>query len=197
MPVVLKKQLNASVSICLWQIQETEAFFLEKYTLDLQDLENIISCKLESRRLEKWACRAALADLTGDKRVTISYSENGQPLSDKGFISFSHSKEFVLVAISNHPVGADIEKITPRILKLKHKFMNESELKQIDPENPEDITFFWSAKEAMFKLYEKGNLDFCDDMEVIKSESIATINATQKVTIHSLIFENYMIVIAF
>lgn len=196
MPVVFKKQLNASVSICLWQIQETEAFFLENYSLDAQDLKSISQCKQESRRLEKWACRAALAVLTGERKVSISYSVNGQPLFPEGFISFSHSKEFVLVAISNQPIGVDIEKITPRILKLKHKFMNEDELFHVDIENPEDITFFWSAKEAIYKLYEKGNLDFCDDMHISPNHLSGKLKNEFQITLNKFIYQNFMIVIS-
>ena len=52
MAIVLIQQLSASVSICIWQIIETEAFFMENYQLNTADLLEIQNIKLESRRLE-------------------------------------------------------------------------------------------------------------------------------------------------
>lgn len=196
MPVIIKKQIHASVSFCLWQIQETEAFFLENYFLDPLDLYNIKKIKLESRRLEKWACRAALAELIGDRNVFITYSKNGQPLSEHGSISFSHTKDLALVVLSDHPVGADIEKVTPKIVKLKHKFINQQEITVFDTEDPEEITLIWSAKEAIFKWYEKGNLDFSEDIVISKNPLKATLKKEKEIPLYQMGYFDFMIVIA-
>ena len=195
MPVILKKQINASVSVCLWQILEAEAFFIENYTLDPKDLASIQTIKLESRRLEKWACRAALAELTGQNSVEITYSHHGQPLITFGSISFSHTKDLALVVLSNQPVGADIEKITPRILKLKHKFMNQKEIQEFDVENPRDVTLIWCAKEAIFKWYEKGELDFSEDMMISNNPLKALLKKEKEIPLFQMEYLDFMIVI--
>jgi phosphopantetheinyl transferase len=196
MPAILKKQLNGSVSICLWQIQETESFFLQNYTIDQQEIEEIQKIKLLSRRLEKWACRAALAELTGEKEISITYTPNGQPLFHKGFISFSHTKDLVLVALSDQPVGVDIELCAPRILKLKHKFMNEKEILFFDPENPKDVTMIWCAKEAIFKWYAKGELDFSNDIIIANNPLLALLKNEKEIPLYQMEYLDYMIVIA-
>lgn len=196
MPAILKKQLNGSVSICLWQIQETEPFFLQNYIIDKHDINEIQNLKLESRRLEKWACRAALAELTGDKKISISYTSNGQPISPNGFISFSHTKDLVLVALSDRPVGIDIELCAPRILKLKHKFMNQQEMIIFDPENSKDVTLIWCAKEAIFKWYAKGDVDFSNDILITNNPLQALLKNEKEIPLYQMEYLDYMIVIA-
>lgn len=196
MPVIIKKQIHASVSFCLWQIQETEAFFLENYFLDPLDLYNIKKIKLESKRMEKWACRAALAELIHDNAVLITYSENGQPISHYGSISFSHTKDLALVVLSDQQIGADIEQVTPKIVKLKHKFMNEKEMQYFNADLPEDVTLIWSAKEAIFKWYEKGNLDFSNDIVISKNPLSALLKNEKEIPLFQMEYLDFMIVIA-
>lgn len=196
MPVVIKKQINASVSVCLWQIQETEAVFLSRYQLSSQDLSDILSLKLDSRRLEKWACRAALSELIEDKSIELSYSSFGQPIIRNGNISFSHTKNYGLAVLSHFPVGADIEQVTPKILKLKHKFMNPQEMNQFNAKSPEEVTLIWSAKEAVFKWFEKGDLDFCSDMMITKNPLKATLKNEIEIPLYKMEYLDFMIVIA-
>lgn len=196
MPIVLQHQLSASVSICIWQITETEAFFMDTYLLNPADLHEIQNIKLESRRLEKWACRAALGSLTNSNRVDITYTSNGQPLFEKGCISFSHTKDLAFVAWSENPIGVDIEKITPRILNLKHKFMNSEESIHFDPKNCKDVTLIWSAKEAIYKWYSKGELDFSEDMIIFKDPLRAILKKEIELSLYQMEYQDFMIVIA-
>ena len=176
MPLILKKQIDASVSICIWQINETEAFFLDQLQLKEDDLNSILQLKLPSRRLEKLACRVALSQCINNSEVNISYNSFGAPQIENGFISFSHAKEIVAVAYSqNHPIGIDIEKVNSKILKLKHKFVGSEEVNYFDMEDPEQITQIWCAKEALFKWYEKGEVDFRKDLHIAPDLQTATI----------------------
>lgn len=196
MPVIIKKQMQASVSVCLWQIQETEAFFLENYFFDPQDLLNIKKIKLESKRMEKWACRAALAELIHNNSVLITYTENGQPISQFGSISFSHTKDLALVVLSDQQIGVDIEQVTPKIVKLKHKFINQQEMNLFDAENPFDVTLIWCAKEAVFKWYENGNLDFSNEIVIYKNPLRAILKNEKEIPLFQMEYLDYMIVIA-
>jgi 4'-phosphopantetheinyl transferase len=196
MPIVLQQQLSASVSICIWQIAETEAFFMENYQLNGIDLLEIQNIKLETRRLEKWACRAALGALTGSNTIDITYTPNGQPLFYKGFVSFSQTKDYILVAWSDQPIGVDIEKITPRILNLKHKFMNPQESISFDPKNAKDVTLIWCAKEAIYKWYAKGELDFSEDMIISKDPLRALLKKEIEISLYQMEYQDFMIVLA-
>lgn len=176
MPLILKEQINASVSICIWQINETEAFFLDQLQLKEADLNSILQLKLPSKRLEKLACRVALSQCIKNSEVNISYNSFRAPQIKNGFISFSHAKEIVAVAYSpDHPVGIDIEKVDSKILNLKHKFVSSEEINYFDMENSEQITQIWCAKEALFKWYEKGEVDFKKNLLIAPDFQTATI----------------------
>lgn len=152
MPVIFEKQIESSVSVCVWQITETEDFFWQLLSLAPTDGDNIKSCHAASLRLEKLACRAALAHILKNTSINLSYSPEGQPKIDGRYISFSHCHTHVAVAVSpTAPVGIDIESIQDRILKLYSKFLNESEIKQFDVTDKNQLYFCWSAKEAIYK----------------------------------------------
>lgn len=86
----------------------------------------------------------------------ILYKTIGQPyLHPKdAFISITHSFPFAALAVSNKRVGIDIEKIMPKILKIKEKFLHDSELQWTQNENEvEWLTVIWVIKEALYKLH--------------------------------------------
>jgi len=82
-------------------------------------------------------------------------------------ISISHAGDYAAVVLSKTPIGIDIEKISPRIERIQHKFMNEHEKEQLKGEK--DIIWMhtvWSAKEALFKYHPEGELDFREHLHV-------------------------------
>ena len=97
--------------------------------------------------------------------------------------------------MSDHPVGADIEKIAPRILKLKHKFLNQKEIQEFNIEDPHDVTLIWCAKEAIFKWYAKGELDFSEDMIISKNPLKAFLKKEKEIPLFQMEYLDFMIVI--
>ena len=85
----------------------------------------------------------------------ILSSDNGRPyLSDDSFyVSISHSGEMAAAAISEEPIGIDVERLRKIDLKLIERVCTEREAEYIkEGDNPE-FRFFeiWTAKEAYFK----------------------------------------------
>ncbi len=159
MPALFRKQLNASLSIGVWRISESEAFFHSFLATDSGKTGAISSLRNEKRRLERLACRAALTDLIQHFGLRLSiehlrYAENGAPvLHNPWHISFSHSKQHAAVAVSSGPsVGIDIEKEDGRILKLSDKILNAEEKKWCDFSNPDELYYYWCAKESIYKI---------------------------------------------
>ena len=74
----------------------------------------------------------------------INYSPNGKPLCEKGYLSVSHSLDFLVIVHNNHPIGIDLETIRPLKDELIKKF-------DLDPNNP---ILSWCQKEALIKLYD-------------------------------------------
>jgi len=197
MPLIFKTQIQNDISVAVWQIAETEAFFYDFLKLLPDDELRIKNCKLQKVRLQKLACRAVLAELLKNNEIGITYSETTQPQLKDYHISFSHTKNSVAVALSKTPVGIDIEELTPRILPLYPRFMGEQEIAGCDVNNLKDLYYYWCAKEAMYKWYAKGNLDFIADLYVDKNEKKGIICGIYEVQLVDFYIENQTIMVCF
>ncbi|MCR5454837.1 MAG: siderophore biosynthesis protein, partial [Bacteroidales bacterium] len=88
------------------------------------------SFKNDRRRREWLATRLLIKEMLG-RYPGISYDGLGAPIlsgcSDIN-ISVSHTDVLVAVSLSDKcSVGIDIERITNRVLRIKHKFLNRDE----------------------------------------------------------------------
>ncbi|MCL2435179.1 MAG: 4'-phosphopantetheinyl transferase superfamily protein [Lentimicrobiaceae bacterium] len=170
MSLIFKNKISELVSVAVWQITEAEDCLLNSLQLLPEDQATLSSIKLPKVRLQKLACRAALAELLGSNKIGITYTETGQPQMKDYHISFSHTENIVAVALAKIPVGIDIENLTPRILPLYPRFMSEKEIAGCDLNNLKELYYFWCAKEAMYKWFALKNLDFIEDLQVVKNE---------------------------
>lgn len=199
MPIAFSEKISPVAALAIWKIKETESELLEQINLSLQDKTAILSLRLEKRRLERIACRRALAFLLNTNTINITYGKSGEPFSPPHHISFSHSGHFAAAAISTSGrIGVDIEKITPKILKLHHKFISEKENTRFNLSDPTEITFIWCAKEAIYKLFPGNSIDFIEDIEILSS-SAATLyisNDRFDIILKRYVFDDYMTVIA-
>lgn len=101
-----------------------------------------------------------------DENEYIAYSSNGKPnLAISGHkISISHSKG--LLGILIHPtfeVGIDLQHQTPKIIKIHKRFMSPKELENSKGDEWQLLTH-WCAKEALYKYYSKGNVEFSTNL---------------------------------
>ena len=87
------------------------------------------------------------------------YNEHGAPyLEDGPYFSISHCKQGIVVAVSETPIGIDIEAIRPLNEGLVQKAMNPQEQAQIAAAaNPEqEFIRLWTRKEAYVKMLGTG-----------------------------------------
>ena len=82
---------------------------------------------------------------------------DGKWVADRIFFSISHSDGIIAVAISDKPVGVDIQReVAPRAKNFAEKVLNERELSELRHLSDKDKTGYlielWSKKEALFKL---------------------------------------------
>lgn len=115
------------------------------------------------------------------RKITFSLTENGKPyIPERDDIHFniSHSGDYVALALSDKPVGIDIEMIKPVNKTLAKKILNEEEFLVFEASEDKDSEFikFWTMKEAVIKLHgEKiASLDIrnCITDEIIESEKL-------------------------
>ena len=105
--------------------------------------------------------RKAVADRCGTlpENVNFSVSEYGKPYCTDVDVQFSisHCGDIVICAVSDKPVGADIEKIRPINLKTAKEFCSDDELIYLFGHNPDENEFVYSEDECIltrfFKLW--------------------------------------------
>lgn len=168
MPLFYQKRINASTQLAVWKIMEPEEFFLQKVTLQKEITH-------PHKRLQHLAGRYLLQFLEPDFPLqSLSISPSQKPLlaDNSYYFSISHCGDFAAAIVSTeHNVGIDVELKRLRIEKIENRFLGESEMNLIRKiDFPEQhikwLTLFWSCKEAMFKWYGKGEVDFRKNMIV-------------------------------
>jgi 4'-phosphopantetheinyl transferase len=99
---------------------------------------------------------------------TFLYNEYGAPSIKNGpYFSISHCKSGIAVAVSNQPIGIDIEAVRPLKVDLVKKTMNPLEQEIIFSDTQPDWAFTrqWTRKEAFLKM--KGTGIISDLHEVL------------------------------
>ncbi len=151
--------IDENTRLGIWKITEQPQNIFDKYIIKPHEKIQFEKINNQSRKTE-WICtRLLLSNLTSIN-TSIYYNNFGKPELNTGDykISVSHSKKFVAILLSkNKTPGIDIEQITDRPQKIKHKFLTTNE-QQWCTTNFE-LTTAWSAKETIYKIFGPG-LDF-------------------------------------
>lgn len=171
MPVFKIKKINSFTTLGIWEIQEEVDFLLSKLILDDEERKLYNSFANDLRRKHWLSYRNLIKSLIPDSTETkIIYDVNGKPhlKNQSHFLSVSHAASYSAAIISESVhVGIDIEKIHPRIEKIIGKYLNQYETEKLGTEHRlEKLYIFWSAKEALYKMYGKRNLLFKEHMTI-------------------------------
>lgn len=83
----------------------------------------------------------------------FSYNENGKPLLFGHHFNISHCDDVVCIAVSETPVGVDMEKTRKYDERFAQYILNDDELAFIEKQQNKDqaITKLWTQKEATIK----------------------------------------------
>ena len=166
MPLEKDPIILDDVSVYLWKIEETKDELLSlchNLGIDTSFTENIRS---NQRACEKLATRLLLCHIFGND-FSLEYNEAGAPhIKDSTtHISISHSSYLVGIAISNlYPIGLDIEHKADQVLRVREKFLNDTELKNTLSDDKIVNLWYWTAKEAIYKAIEADGIDFRNDI---------------------------------
>lgn len=139
---------------------------LEENKINLSRLDSI---KNNKRRTEWMTVRAALIKYFKEP-IDIIYDSQNKPHLNKSdyHVSISHSQERIAVSLNKHKDnGIDLQHITPKIERIRHKFLKLHESDQIKESDYENLTYYWSIKEALFKVYGKNDIFLKENIEVI------------------------------
>jgi phosphopantetheinyl transferase len=171
MPLFFQQQVNAHTGLAIWKIEEDEGFF---------EVPLHRTITHPHKRLQHLAGRYLLKHLVPHFPVAlIQLADTKKPyLEDELFhFSISHCGDFAAVIVSTHNrVGIDIETVSEKIGRIQHKFVSQAEMELFatlsgadagitqNQEQPSpqyhQLTLIWSCKEAVFKWYGLGEVDF-------------------------------------
>ena len=164
MALLLKKE-EPKFKLGIWKIEEQMSFFADQIPFQSSALH-------ESRQIQQQATRYLLNILYENfPFAAIEINEAGKPLiKDSQFeFNLSHTHTLAVAILSEYQkVGVDAEKINSRVLKIQHKFINEVEASNLvgktEAEQISILTKYWTIKEAVYKWWGKGSVDFANDI---------------------------------
>ncbi|MBQ0084914.1 MAG: 4'-phosphopantetheinyl transferase superfamily protein [Prevotella sp.] len=127
-------------------------------------------------------------DFNEKDHIHFNYGEYGKPyIIDGPHFSISHCKEAIAVAVSNTPIGIDIESMRHISEGLIKKTMNNDEQKIIERSDNREEAFIkiWTKKEAVLKMYGTGiNDNITNTLD--RNAKIETISHNEKRYIYSV-----------
>ena len=169
MGVYLKKKLDNEAEIGVWQITETEEELTELSSTPSDEMEEISFIRSESLRKQRLAVRALLNTMF-DEKVYLSHHDNGKPYLENNpvNISITHTEKYVAVILHEEEnVGIDIESLDRDFSAVEKKALSEDEIDDLeDDKRNEQLAIYWCAKEAVFKLLSRYNVDFAEQIEI-------------------------------
>jgi phosphopantetheinyl transferase len=161
--IFFQHSINDQTKLGIWKIEEPESFFLSRVPLKQKVTHPY-------KRLQHLAGRLLLPELYEDFPLAdIIIADTKKPFleDEKYHFSISHCGNYAgAIASSRNRVGMDIEFMSPRLKGISPKFLNDDERKYLEQWqylstlHLQMITIIWSAKEAIFKWYGAGNVDF-------------------------------------
>ena len=169
MGLYLKKKLENEATIGVWQITETEEELIALSATPTDEMEEISFIKSASLRKQRLAVRALLNALFEEK-VYLSHHDNGKPYLENNptNISITHTEKYVAVILHDeNDCGIDVESLDRDFSAVEKKALSEDEIEDLEDEKRnEQLAIYWCAKEAIFKLLSRDNVDFAEQIEI-------------------------------
>ena len=163
------KNISLSSNVQLWDITEPWTDLIKLFDEDEEINSLILSTKNDSRKQQFLASRILLKNEFGDWKTTTN--GNGKPyqINNSLEISITHDKGIVGLIKSTVPCGIDIQEITPKVIRVKSKFINKNDIYWTS-EKEKDLTILWCAKEVLYKINGDPNIFFKEHMIIEESE---------------------------
>jgi 4'-phosphopantetheinyl transferase EntD len=164
MPIIYQQEVDELTRLAIWHIREEESFFNVPLQREISH---------PHKRRQHLAGRYLLTHLfPGFPLDLVKIADTRKPfLEDESFhFSISHCSDFAAAIVSrNKRVGIDIEVPGRKVERISHKFLHNSELDDIHQlllsnkiDQQQLLTTYWSCKEAVFKWWSYGGVDFSE-----------------------------------
>ncbi|WP_296621571.1 4'-phosphopantetheinyl transferase superfamily protein [Marivirga sp.] len=165
------KQINENIHLAVWKIEEDLDFYLKNVQLSAIDENILAETTHPEKKLEFMAGRMLCKTVLHELKISdqpIFRNEYGKPQipNSEYDISLSHTENCIALTIGYQmDVGIDIEKPKAKMAIVAPRLYTEEEMAYCQ----ENLVYFskvWSAKEVLYKLFMKRELDFRDHLSV-------------------------------
>ena len=159
MPVIDDLNLSPKTRVVIWEINESIQDLKSKVVLSEDSLKLLNQKKSGIHKKQFLAIRNIFKFLCIDDK-DLKYDKSGKPIfSQNKKLSISHSGNYAAVITSNYNVGIDIEKISDKAIKIKHKFLQIELNYPIEFDNQISL-IYWNIKESIYKAMGIMGVDF-------------------------------------
>lgn len=206
MPLLKIKELNTTTQLWVWEITETFDELFQSVALKDVSLARVENMKSEGHQKGFLSVRRLLME-AGYTDFDLYYDEFGKPhLNDGKHISISHSNDFSVIVLSDVNIGADLEILKDKTLKLAPRYMDVSHLANLNAEDQLiKATVVWGVKESVFKIKNEIGISFKDDIfesefNLSDKKCSVELRFNNKVEHFDIVFDfikNYVFVCAF
>lgn len=174
MPYIETLTTEQQAHILIWQLNEELPALLALWG-EVPLPTRYMNVTADKRRCEILATALLLRQHFGHD-VAVQYTSNGAPHLNKGYISISHTRNYVVIALHDKQrVGVDIEQLGEKVMRVASRFISPSEQPQLpsaaallpDGSSARNVALHlaWSIKEALYKIYPTA-VDFARDMHL-------------------------------
>jgi len=166
---ILDKDISIHSNVTLWEITESWTELIDLFENDTEINAVVQNFESESKKQQFLASRLLLKVEFGNWKTLHSPNGKPHPINNSSEISISHDRGIVGIIKSTNPCGIDIQEITPKVIRVKSKFINENDF-YWQSEKEKDLTVLWCAKETLYKINGDPNIFFKEHMIVEKSD---------------------------
>lgn len=163
MPLIFQEAIDSSTRLGIWKIEEDIDFFRT-----MVPQHRLVTHP--RKMLQHLAGRFLLGYLFPNFPVgLIQVADTKKPFlpDDLFHFSISHCGDYAAAIVSaKNRVGIDIEIPVEKVKHIERKFISPQEKDVLNPLTIAEYTQIWSAKEAVFKWYGLGGVDFREDIQL-------------------------------
>lgn len=155
------------IEVCIYPVALVGEIEEERKKLSARDQVRLRAISHPQKQKEFIASRLALKQL--DPNYRLIYEGRVPWMVNNGkYVSLSHAHNVGAAMLSrDFIVGVDVERQREQLFRIAHKFLHPDEKMQIRPERAlEDLHVYWGAKEALFKIWKFGEVDFSHELRV-------------------------------
>lgn len=165
MPFAHTVSFEPAGELVLWKVEETPVWFREHLSLSKGLWHDFHQISAQNVRVQWLASRFALQQVAKVPELELRKDHFGKPhlANDHRFMSISHCQGYAAAIAAEAPVGIDVELVSPRVQRIKDRFLSEKEQQILGPTDAA-LMLAWSAKESVYKMHGEKKLLFKEQM---------------------------------